>query len=146
MRPLLFSVLLLLIISCNNESRVASFNYNYCAPGFDPTILEKEGAPLFDGLGDLYYAVSTESEKAQQYFNQGLTLAFAFNHGEAARSFREASRIDSNFAMGWWGYAWVLGPNINSSMDVSMLDDANHAIEMAGRHKDKLPEKGATFY
>ena len=145
MRPLLFSVLLLLIISCNNESRVASFNYNYCAPGFDPTILEKEGAPLFDGLGDLYYAVSTKSEKAQQYFNQGLTLAFAFNHGEAARSFREATRIDSNFAMGWWGYAWVLGPNINSSMDVSMLDDANHAIEMAGRHKDKLPEKERLF-
>jgi tetratricopeptide (TPR) repeat protein len=134
------------IFSCAGEaSRVASFNYVYCAPGFDPEELKKEGAPIFEGLGDLYYAVSTRSEKAQQYFNQGLTWAFAFNHGEAARSFREAARIDSLFAMAWWGYAWVLGPNINASMDLNLLEEANNAIDKAMQVRAELPEKEKMF-
>lgn len=150
MRRILFlssiAIFVAMITSCSDDrTKVAGFNYTYCSPGFDPAVLKKEGAPIFSGLGHLYYAVSSKSEKAQKYFNQGLTLAFSFNHGEAARSFREATRIDSTFAMGWWGYAWVLGPNINSSMDVSMLDEANKAIRNAGRFKEKLPEKEQMF-
>ncbi len=135
-----------IMTTCNDDrTRVAGFNYTYCSPGFDPDDLKKEGAPIFSGLGNLYYAVSTKSEKAQKYFNQGLTLAFSFNHGEAARSFREATRIDSTFAMAWWGYAWVLGPNINASMDISLLDEAIKAVRNAGLSKEKLPQKEQMF-
>jgi hypothetical protein len=37
--------------------------------------------PLYDDLGDLTYPISTQTEKAQRYFDQGLRLTYAFNHG-----------------------------------------------------------------
>ena len=50
--------------------------------------------PLFKGLDAYHFEVTTDSEKAQAYFNQGFVLNFGFNHAEAARSFREAIRQD----------------------------------------------------
>ena len=58
-----------------------------------------EAAPLLDGLGNHHYPISTEDPLAQRLFDQGLTLAFAFNHQEAARSFRHAARLDPDCAM-----------------------------------------------
>ena len=48
--------------------------------------------------------------------NQGLNLAYGFNHAEAGRAFAEAARLDPNLAMAHWGMALVLGPNINAPM------------------------------
>jgi len=64
-------------------------------------------------LGDLHWKISTSSDLAQRYFDQGLTLAYGFNHLEAERSFREAARLDDQCAICLWGAALVLGPNIN---------------------------------
>ncbi len=71
-------------------------------------------APLFTGLGDHHREVTTSSTMAQRYFDQGLTLAFAFNHDEAIRSFEEAARLDPNCAMAYWGIALCNGPHINN--------------------------------
>ena len=76
----------------------------------------RPAAPLFDGLGDLHFGVTTSVPKAQVYFDQGLRLAYAFNHAEAHRSFVEAARLDPACAMAYWGQAYVLGPNINDPM------------------------------
>jgi tetratricopeptide (TPR) repeat protein len=70
-------------------------------------------APLFDNLGKHYFTISSNKEEAQVFFNQGLNLTYAFNHTEAHRSYMEASRLDPNAAMTYWGQAYVLGPNIN---------------------------------
>jgi len=70
-------------------------------------------APLFDNLGDLHFKVTTSHPQAQQYFDQGLKLLYAFNHAESHRSFREAARLDPDCAMAYWGQALALGPNIN---------------------------------
>ena len=83
----------------------------------DARIPEGAEAPLFDDLGDHHVPVATPSSLAQKFFNQGLTLAYGFNHLEAARSFREAARLDPGCAMCWWGVAYALGPNINKPMD-----------------------------
>src|SRR5262245_46781794 len=42
--------------------------------------------PLWDGLRSVTYKISTSSAEAQAYFDQGLRLAYAFNHGEAQRA------------------------------------------------------------
>lgn len=76
----------------------------------------KREAPLFDDLGTHQHPVTTRSDKAQQYFNQGLILAFAFNHAESARAFQAAQRLDPDCAMCYWGEALALGPNINAPM------------------------------
>jgi hypothetical protein len=50
-------------------------------------------APLFEGLGDLHFPVSTKDTLAQKYINQGIILAYGFNHAEAARSFYYAPNL-----------------------------------------------------
>ena len=36
--------------------------------------------PLWDGLGTLTYKITTSDPQAQAYFDQGLRLAYGFNH------------------------------------------------------------------
>jgi tetratricopeptide (TPR) repeat protein len=76
----------------------------------------KQISPLFKNLGNLHFPISTKNERAQAFFDQGLKLSYAFNHAEAHRSFMEASRLDPNSAMTYWGQAFTLGPNINDPL------------------------------
>jgi tetratricopeptide (TPR) repeat protein len=69
--------------------------------------------PFFEGLGSYSRKVTTNSPKAQRYFNQGLAFLHGFNHVEAIRSFQEAARIDPKCAMAHWGIALACGPHIN---------------------------------
>ncbi len=88
-------------------------------------------APLFDGLDVLHYPITTSSNLAQRYFNQGLVLAYGFNHAEAARSFYYVTQLDPNCAMGYWGFAYVLGPNYNAGMESDNYSRAYEAIQRA---------------
>lgn len=69
--------------------------------------------PLYEGLGSYNRSVTTGSEKAAEYVNQGLKLVFGFNHGAAIRSFQRASELDPECAMAHWGIALASGPHIN---------------------------------
>jgi tetratricopeptide (TPR) repeat protein len=81
---------------------------------------------ILPGLGNLHYPVTTTSLKAQEYFEQGLRLVYAFNHWEAIQSFREAARLDPNCAMAHWGLALAYGPNLN---DINPKDRERIAFE-----------------
>jgi tetratricopeptide (TPR) repeat protein len=87
--------------------------------------------PLFEDLGTLTYPVTTSSLEAQAYFDQGLRLAYAFNHAEARRAFQKAQRLDPTCAMCYWGEALVLGPNINMPMEASANAPALAALVKA---------------
>lgn len=86
---------------------------------------------IFKGLGNYHFKVSTANASAQKFFDQGLSLYYAFNHAEAYRSFNEASRLDPNCAMAFWGQALCLGPNINAPMDASDATVVFNAIQKA---------------
>lgn len=86
---------------------------NFLLSDIDST---KQIAPLFENLGNYVFIISTNKKKSQTYFNQGLNLAYAFNHPESHRSFMEASRLDPTAAMNYWGQSYVLGPNINDQL------------------------------
>jgi len=90
-------------------------------------------APLLDGLGTHTMPITTTEPMAQRYFDQGIVLAYGFNHAEAARSFRAAQQIDPKCAMCYWGEALVLGPNINAPMNPEDNDDAWAALQQARR-------------
>ncbi len=79
----------------------------------DSQLAVRAGAPLFAGMGEFHRAISTTDPGAQRYFNQGMVLAFGFNHAEAIRSFRAAQKLDPKCAMCFWGEALATGPNIN---------------------------------
>jgi len=87
--------------------------------------------PLWDGLGSVTYKISTSRAEAQAYFDQGLRLAYAFNHGEAQRAFRKAQKLDPSCAMCFWGEALVLGPNINLPMQENAVGPAFAAVQRA---------------
>lgn len=78
---------------------------------------QQKPAYLMDGLSNLHHPVSTENAEAQQFFDQGLRLVYAFNHEEAARSFHRAAELDPKLAMAWWGVALAVGPNYNLPVD-----------------------------
>jgi len=73
-------------------------------------------APRLQNLGVHTFKVTTKVSRAQMFINQGLNLAYGFNHAEAGRAFAEAARLDPTCAMAYWGQALVLGPNINAAM------------------------------
>jgi hypothetical protein len=91
-------------------------------------------APILKNIGEYQVTVTTNAEYAQLFFNQGVIMANGFNHAEAERSFREAVKQDSAFAMGYWGIAYVLGPNYNSGgQNMGMVEDIKSAVKNAVR-------------
>jgi len=82
----------------------------------ESTAVSGQVAPRLQNLGNHEFPVTTDSARAQLFVNQGMMLAYGFNHAEATRSFQEAARLDPGCAMAYWGMALVLGPNINLPM------------------------------
>lgn len=134
----LYALVVIAVVSCDNEENIQD-------------IVTKAGAPLFDGMGDHTHPITTNNKYVQRYFDQGLTIDFAFNHAESARSFRAGQTLDPNCAMCFWGEALALGPNINvtSNGSVIMADQerlaAYEAIQKAVSLKNKVSEKERDF-
>jgi hypothetical protein len=88
-------------------------------------------ATLMSGFGDLHHPVTTSNPEAQQFFDQGLRLIYAFNHDEAARSFQRAADLDPKMAMAYWGIAEAIGPNYNDPASEDRFKAAHDAIAKA---------------
>ncbi|HVO82375.1 MAG TPA: hypothetical protein VMT28_16715 [Terriglobales bacterium] len=86
---------------------------------------------LMSGLGNLHHPVSTSNPEAQQFFDQGLRLIYAFNHDEAERSFQHAADLDPKLAMAYWGIAEAVGPNYNDPASAPRFVKAHEAIQKA---------------
>lgn len=86
---------------------------------------------LMPGLGVLHHSVTTKNAEAQKFFDQGLRLIYAFNHDEAARSFRHAGELDPKLAMAYWGVAEAVGPNYNDPASDERFQQAHEAIQKA---------------
>ncbi len=93
--------------------------------------------PLFEGLGALDFPISTTSEEARKYFEQGFKLVRGFNHLEGARSFKWAIRQDPECAMCYWGLAYALGPNYNAVMGEDVVPIANEAVTNALKYMNE---------
>jgi len=88
---------------------------------------------LLPGTGPHKRPVHIAEGKARAFFDQGLNLLYAFNHGEAKHSFRAATRYDPNSAMAWWGLAMANGPHINNMM--VMPEEEAEAVMALGKAK-----------
>jgi hypothetical protein len=101
----------------------------------------KADAPrLMSGLGDVHHPVSTHNHEAQQFFDQGLKLVYAFNHDEARRSFQRAAQLDPKLAMAWWGVGLTLGPNYNLPVDPEREKAGYDAAQRALALQDNASE------
>jgi tetratricopeptide (TPR) repeat protein len=82
-----------------------------CSPAYQPAA--GDDIPLLSGWGNYNWAISSKSDSARIYFNQGINMYYAFHIIEARASFDKATKFDSGCAMAWWGKALAYGPNIN---------------------------------
>ena len=68
-------------------------------PGAQPLLPAK----LLQGMGDTDMAVTTTSEEARRFFNQGISQMHSFWFLESERSFLQAAELDPDMAMAYWG-------------------------------------------
>ena len=124
----------LIILSLALTFRLAASTDTHSLPG-----------PLLEGLGDLHHPVTTSSDLAQRYFNQGLTLCYAFNHEEAIRAFRSATQLDPACAMAHWGIALASGPHVNKPMSQESSVTAWEALQKALAHQSKASKREQAY-
>jgi tetratricopeptide (TPR) repeat protein len=128
---------LLLACSSPKPEPPASTAAGSAAPG-DQNAL----APLYDNLGSHHMAITTRVDMAQKYFDQGVTLSYAFNHAEAIRAFRQAAALDADCAMCYWGVAFAYGPNINAPITEAA---AKEAWTASPRERDYIEALGRRY-
>lgn len=86
-------------------------------------LIESEAhAILIPGSGTYSKKISTQNKETQQFFDQGLRLAWGFYFPESIASYLEAARHDPDHPMPYWGMAHAMGPNPNSRYS-GMPDD-----------------------
>jgi len=151
LKKIIFLLIVSLHISCNKNtnkqtelSTQKQITSKYaCAPPITDADWYKidNKAPLLEGLDAINYPITTKDSLVQRYFNQGMTLAYGFNHAEAARSFYYATKLDPSSAMAFWGYAYVLGPNYNAGMEDDNYQRAYDAIQTAIKLSENATDK-----
>ena len=128
---------ILCVVACNNGTKPATGKKAPDIACYTSRTTDKawytsgKKAPKLEGLKGIDFRISTNNAAVQDYFNQGMMLAYGFNHAEAARSFYEATRLDTACAMAYWGFAYVLGPNYNAGMEEDHFQRAYDAAAKA---------------
>ncbi|HEV7330273.1 MAG TPA: hypothetical protein VGN63_04475 [Flavisolibacter sp.] len=114
-----------------------------CAPGADGEFVTSNGKfiPVMPGWGNHSYAITTGSDSAQFYFNQGLTFYYSYHAREAVASFKEAARFDSSCAMAYWGQALALGPTYNFGYAYKMNGSIPAILQAMNRHAAETSAK-----
>ena len=135
-------LILTLEVGTNGLFRPVSASPNHDGP---PVAIADQRAPRLQNLGSYTFPVTTTSQDAQLFINQGLLLAYGFNHAEAARSFGEAARLDPACAMAYWGMALVGGPNINMDMSADAEPQAYKLVQRAMALKKGVSEREQAY-
>ncbi len=102
-------------------------------------------AMILPGMGHHHHPIQTANPEAQRFFDQGLTLVYAFNHEEAVRSFQRAAELDPKAAMPLWGIALASGPNINMDVDAEHEKIAYEAVQRALSLAKDAPENERAY-
>jgi tetratricopeptide (TPR) repeat protein len=94
--------------------------------------------PVVPGKFPLYGSVPRSAlepggltAEARPWFDQGLEMAYNFNHAAAVASFRKAQALAPGCALCFWGEALVQGPNINAPMEAKALAPTLDALSRA---------------
>ncbi|HEY6505162.1 MAG TPA: hypothetical protein VIZ28_14395, partial [Chitinophagaceae bacterium] len=113
-----------------------------CSPDWEllKDWIEEVNIPPIPGAGSYTWKISTKSDSAQFYFNQGINMYYSFHIIEAMASFKKAAKFDPRCAMLYWAQALTYGPNINDLGYAASYDAylaAGRAIESCGNCTEK---------
>ena len=87
--------------------------------------------PLYGGVPRSALEPGGLTAEARPWFDQGLLMAYNFNHAAAVASFRKAQALAPGCALCFWGEALVQGPNINAPMEAAALAPTLNALAKA---------------
>lgn len=108
-------------------------------------IIEKNEEGKFivplSGWGHYSYTISTGSDSARYYFDQGLTMYYSYHLREAVASFKEAARFDPSCAMAYWGQALAMGPYYNAAYSYKMPSTVPAVLALMDRNSDHATAK-----
>lgn len=131
--------------SAPGQTHFQKKNIIRCGPDWEKLelLFEEVEIPPIPGAGSYTWKISTTSDSAQFYFNQGINMYYSFHIIEAMASFKKAAGFDPNSAMLQWAQALAYGPNINDlgyAASPEALATTNKAIELAATSsaKEKL--------
>lgn len=82
------------------------------------------------GWGHYSYPISTTSDSAQIYFDQGLNMYYSYHTKEALASFKESARFDPDCAMAYWGQALAMGPHYNSAHNYVIPENIAEVLKL----------------
>ena len=91
--------------------------------------------------GNYSYPISTTSDSAQVYFDQGLTMYYSYHMKEALASFKEAARFDPDCAMAYWGQALAMGPYYNSAHNYTIPKNIPEILKLMNQSASKATAK-----
>ena len=102
-------------------------------------LIEPEAhAILIPGSGTYSKKISTQNKEAQQFFDQGLRLAWGFYFPESIASYLEAARHDPDHPMPYWGMAHAMGPNPNSRYSGMPDDPKGEGLKAIKKAMDRI--------
>ena len=103
----------------------------------------RQAAVLIPGTGEVDFAVTTASDEARRYFNQGVGQLHGYWFFEAERSFRQVAALDPDCAMAYWGMAMA-----NFKNDTRGKKFIDEAVERKGKAdaREKLWIDGLAAY
>ena len=102
-------------------------------------LIESEAhAILIPGSGTYSKKISTQNKETQQFFDQGLRLAWGFYFPESIASYLEAARHDPDHPMPYWGMAHAMGPNPNSRYSGMPDDPKGEGLKAIKKAMDRI--------
>ena len=108
--------------------------------GQEQNIPAKPAELSMTAVGRHHHPIATKSPEAQDYFDQGMTLLYGFNHEEAARSFQRSAELDPASPMPLWGIAMAVGPNYNADVDADREKLAFETMQKAKKLAEQAPQ------
>ncbi|MBV6457670.1 MAG: hypothetical protein HONBIEJF_00787 [Fimbriimonadaceae bacterium] len=101
----------------------------------------EEPVRLYEGLGSFHRPVKTKVPEASRFVDQGFAFLYGFQYEVAAKSFKEAARLDPGLVLAHWGIAATNGNYINKTF-VSEEENraALEALREARRHRTRGTE------
>ena len=113
--------------------------FSFSALAQDKKPSDKPADLSLTAAGRQHHPIHTSSKETQDYFDQGITLLYGFNHEEAARAFRKAAELDPKSPMPLWGVAMAVGPNYNMDVDPEREKIAYDTIQKAAKLAESAP-------
>ena len=115
-----------------------------CAPVANENIYADNSGKfitILPGWGNHSYSITTASDSAQIYFNQGLSMYYSYHFREAIASFKEAAKFDSTCAALYWGQALAMGPDYNFGYTYKMSTDVPAVVRLMNQNKEQASAK-----